>query len=106
MPPKNLARWFIAGGVVVVAIVVAVMVKIGSAPRVTRPESLDLVNIQVRSSPAFQPVTLDGHPKGKTPLMIKVPRGDEPREITVDLQGHALSKKVVPADDMVVDFKL
>lgn len=88
------------------AIVVAVMVKIGSGPREVRPQELDLVNIQVRSSPSFAPVSLDGRPKGKTPAMIKVPRSDQPREITVNIHGQALTKKVVPADDMVVDFNL
>jgi len=106
VPPKHLARWFIAAGVVVVAIVVVVMVKIGSQPREVRPQELDLVNIQVRSFPSFAPVQIDGHPKGKTPMMIKVPRSDQPREITVNMQGHVQSRKVVPADDMVVDFRL
>ncbi|MEO6776739.1 MAG: PEGA domain-containing protein [Kofleriaceae bacterium] len=105
MPPKHLARWFIAGGVVVAAIVVVVMVKIGSGPRVVRPQDADLVSVQVRSFPAFQPISMDGHPRGKTPIMFKVPRGDEPHEITVTIHGHALTKQVVPADDMVVDFK-
>ena len=105
MPPKHLARWFIAAGVVVAAIVVVVMVKIGSAPRVTDPSQLDLVNIQVRSFPAYQLVTMDGHAKGKTPVMIKVPRGDEPHEISVTIRGKVLTKKVVPDDDVVVDFK-
>lgn len=88
------------------AIVVAVMVKIGSGPREVRPQELDLVNIQVRSFPSFAPVELDGHPKGKTPMMIEVPRSDQPREITVNMNGHVQAKKVVPADDMVVDFRL
>jgi hypothetical protein len=105
VPPKNLARWFIAGGVVVVAIVVAVMVKIGSGSHEVGPQELDLVNIQVRSFPSYAPVSMDGHPKGKTPMMIKVPRSDVPREITVNMQGHVQTKKVVPDDDVVVDFK-
>jgi hypothetical protein len=106
VPSKHLARWFIAGGVVVVAIVVAVMVKIGSQPREVRPQELDLVNVQVRSFPSFAPVSMDGHPRGKTPIMLKVPRSDQPREITVNMQGHVQTKKVVPQDDMVVDFRL
>ena len=88
------------------AIVVAVMVKIGSGSHEVRPQELDLVNIQVRSFPSFAPVSMDGHPRGKTPTMIKVPRSDQPREITVNMQGHVQTKKVVPQDDMVVDFKL
>ena len=87
------------------AIVVAVMVKLGSGKRENRPNDVDLVNIQVRSFPAFQPVSIDGHAVGKTPKMIKVPRGDQPREITVTIHGHELTKQVVPADDMIVDFK-
>ena len=88
------------------AIVVAVMVKMGSGPRETKPQELDLVNIQVRSFPSFAPVSIDGHPRGKTPTMIKVPRSDQPREITVNMHGHVQTKQVVPQDDMVVDFKL
>lgn len=88
------------------AIVVAVMVKIGSGPREVRPQELDLVNVQVRSFPSFAPVSMDGHPRGKTPIMMKVPRSDQPREITVNMQGHVQTKKVVPQDDMVVDFRL
>jgi hypothetical protein len=88
-----------------VAIVVAVMVKIGSGRHEVRPQELDLVNLQVRSFPAYQPVSLDGHPRGKTPIMLKVPRSDQPREITVNMQGHLQTKKVVPQDDMVVDFR-
>ncbi len=87
------------------AIVAVVMVKIASGPREVRPHDLDLVNIQVRSFPAFQPVSMDGQLKGKTPRMIKVPRSDEPREITVNIQGHAVTKHVVPSSDMVVDFR-
>ena len=87
------------------AIVVAVMVKIGSSPRVERPKDRDLVRIQVRSFPAFMPVIMDGSPKGKTPIMLVVERSDEPRVITVNVRGQAVTKKVVPADDMVVDFR-
>jgi len=105
VPPKNLARWFIAGGVVVVAIVVAVMVKISSGPRAVGPKEHDLVRIQVRSFPARMPVTIDGHPHDRTPTMILVERSDKPREITVNIQGHPVTKQVVPADDQVVDFR-
>jgi hypothetical protein len=105
VPSKHLARWFIVGGVVVVAIVVAVMVKIGSEPRVIGPKDLDLVSIQVRSFPAYMPVAMDGHPRGKTPIMLEVPRSDVPRAITVKIHGHEQTKTVVPQDDMVVDFK-
>ena len=87
------------------AIVVAVMVKIGSGPREVRPQDHDLVRIQVRSFPAYMPVTMDGHPKGKTPIMLLVERSDAPRVITVEIEGHPVTKKVVPADDMVVDFR-
>jgi hypothetical protein len=34
-----------------------------------------------------------------------VPRSDEPIEITVVFDGTPVVKKVVPQDDMVVDFK-
>ena len=105
MAPKHLARWFIAGGIVVVAIVVAVMVKIGSEPRVDRPKDRDLVRIQVRSFPAYMPVAMDGVPKGKTPVMLLVERSDDPRVITVNIRGQAVTKKVVPGDDMIVDFR-
>lgn len=88
------------------AIVVIVMVKIGSGPRSeVRPKDHDLVRIQVRSFPAFMPVTIDGHPHDKTPTMILVERSDVPREITVNIHGQRITKKVIPADDQVVDFR-
>jgi hypothetical protein len=107
VPPKNLVKIYgIAAGIVVVAIVVAVMLVISSGTQPTQlPSRGDLVRVQVRSFPAMQRVLLNGHEEGKTPKMILVPRSDQPLEIQVWFGPNPVTKQVVPHDDQVVDFR-
>lgn len=107
VPPKNLVKIYgIAAGIVLVAIVAAVMIVIGSGKQPTKlPSRGDLVRVQVRSFPAMKRVLLNGHEEGKTPKMLLVPRSDHPINVQVWFGQSPVTKQVVPDDDQVVDFR-
>lgn len=100
-----------AGALVVVGVVVAVMVAIGTGPakrRVDLPSASELARLQIRSDPSNMEVLVGGNPRGKTPKMILVPRGDTPIDVSVRFprEGKVTVKHVVPnVDHQVIDFK-
>ncbi|MFT3694248.1 MAG: hypothetical protein QM831_13970 [Kofleriaceae bacterium] len=97
-----------AGALVVVGVVVAVMVSIGtSKPRVELPAEKDLARLQIRSDPSNMEVLVRGHAEGRTPKMVLVPRSDTPIPVAVMFaHGKVITKNVVPnLDHQVIDFK-
>ncbi len=110
VPPKNLLKVYgliFAIGLAIVVVVTLIVISTGvtGAHKPARPEvdRASLVRVQVRARQRVE-VTMNGRPKGMTPVMLLVPRSETPLEVAVTLGGRVLTKQVTPRADQVVDF--
>ena len=67
------------------------------------PATANTISIAIRTQPPGQ-IIIDGRNAGTSPVTLHIPKSAKPLEISTTLQGHRLSRTVIPDRDQTIEF--